>query len=152
MYICWLDSCRVPRARIDLWTSQARLKFFVPVMGCLFFRGTRQLSIQQINFSVNDPFAPSWLGLICLYFLFLTSFCCWNYENKNCTLLKNFALSNSILIHFRDWIFILCFIEKMVKVLLGLNNYVCQQPLISHPINNTLAKCLLGITQLRQLS
>ena len=40
-----------------------------------------QLSDQQIDFSVNGPFVPSWLGLICLY-----------------TLHKNFALSDSFFV------------------------------------------------------
>ena len=58
--------CIVMRARSDLWTSRARLKMFVPVIGFLYWV-VWQLSIQQIYFSVNGPFVPSWLGLICLY-------------------------------------------------------------------------------------
>ena len=45
--------------------------------------GVWQLSKKQIYFSVNGPFVPSWLGLICL-----------------CTLHKNFALSDFFLFSF----------------------------------------------------
>ena len=41
------------------------LKFFVSFIGFLY-GVVWQLSNQQIYFSVNGPFVPSWLGLICL--------------------------------------------------------------------------------------
>ena len=56
MYICWL------------WQLPCTAKVQKS------YAGSGKLSNQQTYFSVNGPFVPSWLGLICLCFLFLTSF------------------------------------------------------------------------------
>ena len=85
MYICWLDSCCVPRKYKNPMTGTkfwrafyqnegskwplnqpTRLKNFVLVIRFLYWV-VWQLSNQQIYFSVNGLFVPSWLGLICLY-------------------------------------------------------------------------------------
>ena len=74
MYICWLESCRIPRKHKNPMTFElaspaekcySRHRIFV-------LRVMANCLTNRFIFFVNGPFIPSWLGLIRLNFVFLT--------------------------------------------------------------------------------